>query len=184
MNRKIIAVIAITLAGIAAAALIPVDQPPVQERALGSISFANSGASEAQASFLEGVLLMHSFEFEDAGSAFRQAQQIDADFALAYWGEAMSYNHPLWRQQDRDAALATLGRYAPTAEARKTKAPSEREQRWTSSTEKARRVNGTSHTWARWLGSPPSTRVISRHRLSTPCRFWEAQTESVTSVRT
>ena len=127
MNRKIVAVIAITLAGIAVAALIPVDQPPVQERALGSISFANSGASEAQTNFLEGVLLMHSFEFEDAGLAFRQAQQIDADFALAYWGEAMSYNHPLWRQQDRDAALAALGRYAPTAEARKTKAASERE---------------------------------------------------------
>ncbi|MCH7991687.1 MAG: hypothetical protein IIC35_04665 [Gemmatimonadetes bacterium] len=126
MKRRIASIVAITVSAIAGAALIPVDGP-IQERRLGTISFANSGNAEAQRTFIEGVLLMHSFEFEDAATAFRAAQEIDADFALAYWGEAMTYNHPLWRQQDKAAAIAALSRYAPTAAARQAKASTERE---------------------------------------------------------
>lgn len=115
-------------AGVFAAlvALVPARQA-TQERQLGTIDFPNSGAAEAQADFIEGVLLLHSFEFDDAARAFVRAQEIDPDFALAYWGEAMTYNHPLWRQQDREAALGALRRYAPTAAARQAKAPTERE---------------------------------------------------------
>lgn len=97
-------------------------------RDLGTIAFPNSGAPQAQEAFIRGVLLLHSFEFEDAGEAFREAQEIDPGFALAYWGEAMSYNHPLWREQDREAALAVLERLAPGAEERLAKAPTEREK--------------------------------------------------------
>jgi tetratricopeptide (TPR) repeat protein len=82
-----------------------------QDRQLGTIEFANSGAAAAQASFELGVLLLHSFEYADAAEAFRRAQSIDEAFALAYWGEAMTYNHPLWQQQDGEAALAALARY-------------------------------------------------------------------------
>jgi len=127
MNRRILAVITITLSGVLLAALIPVDSPLTQERQLGTISFPNSGASEAQGAFIEAVLLLHSFEFADAESKFQEAQALDPDFGLAYWGEAMTYNHPLWRQQDGDAARAALARYAPTPEARQAKAPTERE---------------------------------------------------------
>jgi tetratricopeptide (TPR) repeat protein len=95
---------------------------------LGDIRFPNSGAPAAQPVFIRGVLLLHSFEFEDAAEAFQEARRIDPGFALAYWGEAMTYNHPLWREQDRDAALAALRRLAPTPEARRAKAPTERER--------------------------------------------------------
>jgi len=98
-----------------------------QERRLGSLDFPNSGVPRAQASFLDGVLLLHSFEFADAATEFRKAQEIDPDFALAYWGEAMTYNHPLWQQQDKPAALAALGRYAASAQDRQSKAPTPRE---------------------------------------------------------
>ena len=91
---------------------------------LGSIDFPNSGATEAQTAFLTGMKALHSFEFEDAGEAFREAQAIDPDFGLAYWGEALSHNHPLWSEQDREAALAALARYAPTPEDRARKTPS------------------------------------------------------------
>jgi tetratricopeptide (TPR) repeat protein len=97
---------------------------------LGSLSFPNSGAAGAQEAFHRGVLLLHSFEFESSAEAFREAQGLDADFALAYWGEAMTYNHPLWRQKDVAAAHEVLGRYAPIAEERLAKAPSERERRY------------------------------------------------------
>ncbi|MCH7531409.1 MAG: hypothetical protein IIB36_06530 [Gemmatimonadetes bacterium] len=96
-----------------------------QKRRLGSLDFLNSGTPEAQASFLDGVLLLHSFEFGDAATEFRKAQEIDPDFALAYWGEAMTYNHPLWRQQDKPAALVALGRYAASAQARQSRAPTQ-----------------------------------------------------------
>ena len=95
---------------------------------LGSIDFPNSGAAEAQSAFLTGMKALHSFEFEDAGEAFRQAQAIDPDFALAWWGEALSYNHPLWSEQDRLAAHTALAGYASTPEDRAAGTPAGRER--------------------------------------------------------
>jgi tetratricopeptide (TPR) repeat protein len=101
-----------------------------QRSDLGRISFENSGAVEAQGAFIDGVLLLHSFEYEDAAEAFRRAQRIDPGFALAYWGEAMTYNHPIWMQQDREAALEALGRLGATPSDRRAKAGTEREARY------------------------------------------------------
>lgn len=126
MKRIVVGATAALVLVAVLAAVVPAAQES-QERRLGTIDFPNSGAAEAQADFIEGVLLLHSFEFADAARAFVRAQEIDPDFALAYWGEAMTYNHPLWREQDRDAALSALARYAPTAAARQEKAPTERE---------------------------------------------------------
>ena len=95
---------------------------------LGSIDFPNSGAAEAQTAFLTGMKALHSFEFEHAGEAFRAAQAIDPEFALAYWGEALSYNHPLWSEQDRMAAHAALAGYASRPEDRAGKTPPGRER--------------------------------------------------------
>ena len=95
---------------------------------LGSISFPTSGAAAAQPKFIEGVKDLHSFEFDEAAEAFLQAQQVDPNFALAYWGEAMSYNHPLWAQQDLPSARKALERLAPTLEGRLAKAHTEKEK--------------------------------------------------------
>jgi len=102
---------------------------------LGSIHFPNSGADAAQDAFYRGVLLLHSFEYGDAAEAFRRAQQIDSTFAMAYWGEAMTYNHPLWRQVDMDAAHETLDRLAPTAEERAQLAGTHRERMYMAAVE-------------------------------------------------
>ncbi len=99
---------------------------------LGSLSFPNSGAAEAQHDFLRGVLLLHSFEYGYAAEAFRRAQEIDPDFAMAYWGEAMTYTHPVWNQKDAAAASEALARYGPTPEARAAKAPTDRERAYLS----------------------------------------------------
>lgn len=95
---------------------------------LGSIDFPNSGSKAAQTAFLSGVKAFYSFEFDEAGDDFRLAQKIDPDFALAYWGEAMSVNHPLWARQDTEAARATLARFAATPAARAEKTPAGRER--------------------------------------------------------
>ena len=70
-----------------------------EDVSLGTLVFPTSGAPEATPDFVFGVLYLHSFEYDLAAEAFRRAQAIDSDFAMAYWGEAMTHNHPLWRQQ-------------------------------------------------------------------------------------
>jgi tetratricopeptide (TPR) repeat protein len=95
---------------------------------LGTINFPTSAKPAAQAPFLTGVKGLYNFEFDIAAEAFRESQKADPGFALAYWGEAMSYNHPLWAQQDLAAARKVLDRLAPTAAARAAKAPAGKER--------------------------------------------------------
>jgi tetratricopeptide (TPR) repeat protein len=108
--------------------LLPFAVQAADDTELGSISFPNSGAPEAQKAFLTGVKALHSFQFDDARIAFEEAQRIDSDFALAYWGQAMSDNHPLWAQQDVEAATAALNRLAPTSAGRLAKVGTEKEK--------------------------------------------------------
>jgi len=95
---------------------------------LGRIDFPTSASAEAQKHFLRGALLLHSFEYEDAAEEFRAAQKLEPSFAMAYWGEAMTHNHPLWMERERQSAVEILNRLAPTPEARRAKAPTEREK--------------------------------------------------------
>ena len=95
---------------------------------LGKVDFLASGSPAAQEPFQRGVAALHSFWYDEAAELFRAAQKADPGFAMAYWGEAMTYNHPIWSEQDRESALAVLARLAPTREERLAKAPTEREK--------------------------------------------------------
>src|SRR3989304_1370887 len=86
---------------------------PRAQAELGSIDFATSGSAAAQPASIRGVLLMHSFEYDDAKEPFQEAQKADPGFAMAYWGEAMTYNHAVWQQTAPDLARAALARPAP-----------------------------------------------------------------------
>jgi tetratricopeptide (TPR) repeat protein len=118
-------VIALLAAG-ALGAQLGAQAPASKE--LGTINFPTSAKPAAQAPFLVGVKGLYNFEFDIAAEAFREAQKADPAFALAYWGEAMSYNHPLWAQQDLAAARRVFERLAPTAAARAAKAPAGKER--------------------------------------------------------
>jgi tetratricopeptide (TPR) repeat protein len=102
--------------------------PKTNSVELGSINFPTSAKPAAQAPFLTGVKALYNFEFDIAADAFRDAQKADPGFALGYWGEAMSFNHPLWAQQDLPAARKAMERLAPTAAARAAKAPAGKER--------------------------------------------------------
>jgi tetratricopeptide (TPR) repeat protein len=95
---------------------------------LGALSFPNSGAAAAQAAFLRGVAWLHSFGYEDAIEAFQEAQRIDPTFALAYWGEALSFSQPLWFQEEPDKGRAVLRKLGATPAERRAKAKTPREQ--------------------------------------------------------
>lgn len=104
-------------------------------RGYGHVDFANSGSPAAQADFLDGLALLHDFEYGAAAAAFQRAQAKDPGFAMAYWGEAMTFNHPIWMQQDLKAARAVLNRLAPSATERRAKAKTDREKEYLDSVE-------------------------------------------------
>ena len=82
------------------------------------------------------MLLLHSFEYDDAIAAFREAERIDPTFALAYWGEALAYNQPLWYNENVEKARAALNRLAPTRDARQAKARTAREKAYLDAVER------------------------------------------------
>ena len=103
-------------------------QADAQFANVGSIAFPTSGSGEAHQHFLRGVAILHSFGFKQAREEFQAAQQLDPGFAMAYWGEALAYNHPLFSQQDVDSPRQALARLAATRSERLDKAPTDREK--------------------------------------------------------
>ena len=85
-----------------------------QESQLGRVEFPTSGSKEAQVHFLRGLAALHSFWYEEALEAFRESTKVDPDFAMGYWGEAMTYNHPLWSEQDIATARQVLAKLKET----------------------------------------------------------------------
>jgi tetratricopeptide (TPR) repeat protein len=98
---------------------------------LGVVDFPTSTRSApAQQQFLRGMLLLHLFEYPAAERAFIEARTIDPAFAMAYWGEAMTFTHPLWNEQDVARGRAALARLGATAAAREAKAGTPLERDW------------------------------------------------------
>ena len=98
---------------------------------VGSLQFPTSTESaEAQNHFLRGVAILHSFGWKQAIEEFQAAQVLDPDFVLAYWGETLCYNHPLFGGPvpDEDNPRAVLARLGPTRDARLAKGKTDRER--------------------------------------------------------
>ena len=95
---------------------------------VGTIDFPTSATGEAQQHFLRGMAILHSFGWKQAIEQFRAAQAIDPDFAMAYWGETLSYNHPLQPEANAESPREALARLGATPEERLAKAPTAREK--------------------------------------------------------
>lgn len=102
--------------------------PNADDAHYGQTTFPNSGSVDAQDAFMEGLLMLHSFEYMDARKAFRKAREIDTDFAMAYWGESLTHYRVLWNEIEADKAREVLAELAPTPQARAEKAGTAREQ--------------------------------------------------------
>jgi tetratricopeptide (TPR) repeat protein len=53
-------------------------------------------APEASGDFDRSLALLHNFWYARALTAFTEVARRDPDCAMAYWGAAMTYNHPFW----------------------------------------------------------------------------------------
>ena len=103
------------LSGVMLVAFIAFPCPSsAQDTQLGKVEFQTSGSPAAQAHFLRGLAALHSFWYEEALEAFREATKADPDFMMGYWGEAMTHNHPLWGEQDTAAARLVLAKIKDT----------------------------------------------------------------------
>ncbi len=103
---------------------------------LGTATFPTSThAAAAQSDFVRGLLLLHVFEYPDAAKSFVAAEKADPGFAMAYWGEAMTFNHGVWNQVDVSAGQAALAKFGATAEERARRIADPRERAFMSAVE-------------------------------------------------
>ena len=75
---------------------------------LGRANFPVTGGAEAKRHFARGLLALHSFWYDEARDEFRAAEKAQPEFAMGYWGEALTYFHPVWNQEDVAAEKKAL----------------------------------------------------------------------------
>jgi tetratricopeptide (TPR) repeat protein len=88
------------------AAGVPADEGHSHDHGeqLGKVDFPVSCNAAAGAAFERGVALLHSFQYDDAETAFADAAAADPTCAMAHWGTAMSLYHPVWAAANPSAA--------------------------------------------------------------------------------
>jgi tetratricopeptide (TPR) repeat protein len=72
------------------------------------------------ANFDRSLALLYNFWYSRALLGFQQVAKVDAECAMAYWGAAMTYNHPLWdapSTADETAAWALVQKGSTAKEA-------------------------------------------------------------------
>ena len=72
------------------------DAPELASSAVGHAHMDTSCLAAVSLEFDEGIALLHNFWYPRALSTFDQVIQTDPACAMAYWGAAMTFNHPFW----------------------------------------------------------------------------------------
>ena len=79
---------------------------PGDLRAAGTVDFPVSCKPAAEPEFIRGVTLLHSFFYEEARRSFAAAAEKDPGCAMAQWGIAMTWWHPIWTPPTPDEMSA------------------------------------------------------------------------------
>ena len=98
---------------------------PGDLRGVGKVEFPITCAPDVQSDFARGVALLHSFFYEEARRVFTAVAERDPKCAMAQWGIAMTWWHPIWTPPTPDEMRA--GKSA-IEKAMSLKAGSDREQ--------------------------------------------------------
>ena len=98
---------------------------PGDLRGVGKVTFPITCAPDVQSDFARGVALLHSFFYEEARRVFTSVAERDPKCAMAQWGIAMTWWHPIWTPPTRDEMRAGK---AAIEKAMSMKAGSDRER--------------------------------------------------------
>jgi len=79
---------------------------PGDLRGVGKVTFPITCAPDVQSDFARGVALLHSFFYEEARRVFISVADRDPKCAMAQWGIAMTWWHPLWTPPTPDEMRA------------------------------------------------------------------------------
>ena len=79
---------------------------PGDLRAAGKVDLPVSCESAVQSEFNRGVALLHSFFYEEARRVFNSVAERDPKCAMAQWGIAMTWWHPIWTPPTPDEMSA------------------------------------------------------------------------------
>src|SRR5437762_5376722 len=79
---------------------------PGDLRAAGKVNFPITCAPSVQSEFSRGVALLHSFFYEEARRVFTSVAERDPTCAMAQWGIAMTWWHPIWTPPSPDEMSA------------------------------------------------------------------------------
>src|SRR5918996_165148 len=79
---------------------------PGDLRGAGKVTFPITCASDVQSDFARGVALLHSFFYEEARRIFTSVAERDPKCAMAQWGIAMTWWHPIWTPPNPDEMRA------------------------------------------------------------------------------
>ncbi len=101
---------------------------PDESTQLGELGHTFSMSDEVKPFFDKGLLLLHSFEYEDAREEFEKAKEIDPNELMTYWGLAMTHYKALWGLQDVDAGREIMNDFGADQEVRLGKAENELEK--------------------------------------------------------
>ncbi len=72
---------------------------------LGTVVFPTSCKASVQPDLERGLALLHHMTYVQAERVFRAAAEDDPECAIAYWGAAMTYAHPLWSDVTPDEKI-------------------------------------------------------------------------------
>src|SRR5205823_13497338 len=99
--------VAVLIGGITALhAETSVAPEPGDLRAAGTVDFPVSCTPAARPEFVRGVALLHSFFYEEARRIFTSVAEQDPKCAMAQWGIAMTWWHPIWTPPTPDEMSA------------------------------------------------------------------------------
>jgi len=99
--------LAVLIGGLTAIDAEPaVVREPGDLRAAGTVDFPVSCAPTVRAEFIRGVALLHSFFYEEARRIFTSVAEQDPNCAMAQWGIAMTWWHPIWTPPTPDEMSA------------------------------------------------------------------------------
>ena len=79
---------------------------PGDLRGVGKVTFPITCTSDVQSDFARGVALLHSFFYEEARRVFTSVAERDPKCAMAQWGIAMTWWHPIWTPPTPDEMRA------------------------------------------------------------------------------